>query len=197
MAGGFKIAMVLPILVGLYMKNTVDTENEENILYARTFFVIGKIIELILYATLYYRISSQKREKTVEVSEKDMQPPNPLASMLGIDEDDDSVEKEKLTHTEYDKRVLAGEFKQTLLQTCIISMIHARWGVLIPMVVSVLMALVNKPDNALVRIYLFGEKESADLKRPFKSKSGFADMMAPKKTKKKKDKGKGSKKARG
>jgi len=189
--------MVLPILVGLYMKNTVDTENEENILYARTFFVIGKIIELILYATLYYRISSQKREKTVEVSEKDMQPPNPLASMLGIDEDDDSVEKEKLTHTEYDKRVLAGEFKQTLLQTCIISMIHARWGVLIPMVVSVLMALVNKPDNALVRIYLFGEKESADLKRPFKSKSGFADMMAPKKTKKKKDKGKGSKKARG
>eukprot|EP00472_Partenskyella_glossopodia_P006381 CAMPEP_0197527404 /NCGR_PEP_ID=MMETSP1318-20131121/21450_1 /TAXON_ID=552666 /ORGANISM="Partenskyella glossopodia, Strain RCC365" /LENGTH=127 /DNA_ID=CAMNT_0043082021 /DNA_START=247 /DNA_END=630 /DNA_ORIENTATION=- len=120
-----------------------------------------------------------------------------MAAMLGLEEDDEEEEKETLTLDQYDMRVLQADAKQTALQTFIVGLIHTKWGAVIPMVVSVVVALINKPDNTLVRIYLRGETGSADLKRPFKKKSAFADMVAGAKTKKKKkEKGKGGKKAR-
>ncbi|GAB5372830.1 hypothetical protein AAMO2058_001698200 [Amorphochlora amoebiformis] len=189
--GGFKFTMLVPMMVGLFMKNMVNSEDENNIMMVRIFFACGKTLELILFLVLYFRIGANTSEKTVDVSEKDMQPPNPLASMMGIDVEEEEQEKERLTYSEYDSRVLFAQFKQTLMQTIVITLIHYKWGYLIPMVVTVFMAIINKLDNPLVRIYIKGESGYADLKRPFKNKSPFSDLMGkPTKSKKKKEKSK-------
>jgi len=198
MSGGFKFTMIIPLLVGLVMRNSVDFKNEENIQWARRFFVFGKAIELIIYGMLYFRIVGNKSEDTIMVSEKDLQPPNPLAKMLGVEEEEENSPKEKLSHGEYDLRVLMTEFKQMVMQTFFVLLIHVQWGVPIPMVMSVLMALLNKPDNALFRIYILQHSPYGDLKRPFKKKSALDNLMgaATKKQKKKKEKGRNGKKKR-
>eukprot|EP00467_Chlorarachnion_reptans_P016927 CAMPEP_0114513218 /NCGR_PEP_ID=MMETSP0109-20121206/15435_1 /TAXON_ID=29199 /ORGANISM="Chlorarachnion reptans, Strain CCCM449" /LENGTH=201 /DNA_ID=CAMNT_0001693041 /DNA_START=55 /DNA_END=660 /DNA_ORIENTATION=+ len=195
MAGGFKYTMLVPLVVGLIIKNSVDTGNEENVLWARRFFLFGKIIEMIIYGMLYFRITSKPNDKTVVVSERDMQPPNPLANMLGLDEEEEEENsKETLTYTQYDLRVLIAEFKQTVIQSCIVTVIHVQWGYLIPMVIPVLTALVNKSDNALFRIHMLGHPPQPELKRPFKKKSAFGGLMPQRKPKKKKEKGRNGKK---
>jgi len=112
MSGGFKFTMLIPLLVGLFMRNSVDFENEENVQWARMFFVCGKAIELIIYGMLYFQIVGNTSEDTISVSEKDLQPPNPLAKMLGVEEEEENLPKERISHGEYDFRVLKSEFKQ-------------------------------------------------------------------------------------
>ena len=91
-----------------------------------------------------------------------------------------------MTHKEYDMKLWKTAFMGQIMQCVIVGGIHYKWGTVMPLVMSVIMALINAPSNPLVRLHIFGEDPSglspdkaAEITRPFSpAKSPFGSMMA-------------------
>ena len=72
------------------------------------------------------------------------------------------------------------KLKQAAMQTLIVGGVSYRWVTVLPMLLSSVTAVLAIPDDPIFRIYLRGhtEEDDPELKRPFKAKSPFADIMA-------------------
>ena len=71
------------------------------------------------------------------------------------------------------------KLKQAAMQTLIVGGISYKWATILPLLISSATAVLGLPDDPLFRIYLRGHtaEQDPELKRPFKAKSPFADMM--------------------
>jgi len=182
------LKMFLPLGI-VYAMNKVDMKDENNILYMRLFFACGSLLLTAIWAYIWSLASNNSDEAVVKVSEKDMQPPNPLADAMGANKHIPD-EKKEMTVAEYDMKQVRQKLQQVVMQVLIVGGIHYKWGTTLPLVMSSLMGLMNLPEDPLVRIYLFGATAADDssLKRPFKAKSPFGDAMAELKKKQEGDK---------
>lgn len=196
----------IPAITTLILRFVVDTTSSAVLSFARYLYIVGKTAELVLFGVMYYKISQNKEEgsKVIRVTNKDMQPPNPLAEMFDLIEDEEPF---PVRVRDYDAQVLFGEVKQMALQSCVVSFIHYRYQYVIPLIFTVLLAFVSKPNSHLFRYYMLGER-ARELKRPFKYKTNTffqamldyqkkekdkenkAKLRAEKKKKKEKRKGK-------
>mmetsp|Transcript_13682 Transcript_13682/g.16972 ORF Transcript_13682/g.16972 Transcript_13682/m.16972 type:complete len:214 (-) Transcript_13682:1062-1703(-) len=175
--GGFKPQMLLPLAV-VYGMNNVDKEDPQNIFYARVFFVLNMVFNVLFWLYIYTVVKARNDQTVLKISESDLQPSNALADALKPKEEEKDDEKTDMKVVEYDIRKVLEKAKQLLIQSAVIAGVHYKWGHLLPLVISSVSGLVGLADDALVRIYVFGAKEehSPELKRPFKSKSPFSDL---------------------
>lgn len=176
----FKMFLPLGLVYGM---KYVDAENPTNIMYMRVFFAVGEVSLLLLWLyVLFAQVQKRDDNRILEVTAAELQPPNPLGDMFSSNKMPKDKKKEKMTYRQHDEGQCKEKIKQIMMQGLIVGGIHWKWGTVLPLVMSVVMALVDLPENPIVRIYLRGHQDTEDknLKRPFKAKtpfSGFQDAM--------------------
>ena len=90
-----------------------------------------------------------------------------------------------MTYQQYDMKLWKTAFFGQVMQCVVVGGIHYKWGSVMPLVMSVIMALINAPSNPLVRLHIFSEdpsglspEKAAEITRPFaQPKSAFSQMM--------------------
>ena len=90
-----------------------------------------------------------------------------------------------MTYQQYDMKLWKTAFFGQVMQCVVVGGIHYKWGSVMPLVMSVIMALINAPSNPLVRLHIFSEdpsglspEKAAEITRPFaQPKSAFSSMM--------------------
>lgn len=117
--------------------------------------------------------------KLIRVSEKDLTPPNPLASLMSSSSGSDGQEKTEaekklnekkdMTVYDYDMKLWFKKLQQQCIPLVIIPIVHIKFGAAIPLVMSVLIGIMNIFDDPLVRIYVRKQNPAqyATLHRPF------------------------------
>merc|ERR1712146_726671 len=92
---------------------------------------------------------------------------------------------QKMTYQQYDMKLWKTAFFGQVMQCVVVGGIHYKWGSVMPLVMSVIMALINASSNPLVRLHIFSEdpsglspEKAAEITRPFaQPKSAFSSMM--------------------
>ena len=175
--------MFLPLGL-VYGMKYIDAENPQNVMYMRIYFVVGQLIMLALWFYISNAIKQTDDKGSFEVSEADLQPSNPLGDMLGADKmlPEEKKVKKPMSFKDYDLSKVNEKIKGVFMQGLIVGGIHYKWGSALPLVMSVTMALMDIPENQLVKIHLFKKTEAddKDLARPWKAKSpfsGFTEAM--------------------
>lgn len=174
-----QVKMILPMGI-LYLTRQFD-EKDENIVFGfRLYFTIVTILIAGLYSHINNNcIKASDDEEVLMLSEKDLQPANPIADAMGADNNLDA-EKKPWTVSDYDTKICNEKIKQMAIQTLIICAIHYKWEYIVPLILSPTMALINLIDDKLVAIYMLGKdpKKDPSLKRPFAAPKGaFDDLM--------------------
>lgn len=164
----------------LYLTRQFD-EKDENVVFGfRLYFTIVTIVIAGLYTFIKTNcIKASDDEKILMLSEKDLQPANPIADAMGA-EQGLNEEKKPWKVSEYDTKVCDEKIKQMAIQTLIICGIHYKWEYIVPLILSPTMALINLVDDKLIAIYFLGKdpEKDASLKRPFAAPKGaFDDLM--------------------
>ena len=93
---------------------------------------------------------------------------------------------DRMTHQQYDMKLWKTAFFGQIMQCVVVGGIHYKWAAVMPLVMSVIMALINAPSNPLVRLHIFNEdpsglspEKAAEITRPFSQpKSALSSMMA-------------------
>ena len=173
------IKMLLPMGL-MYGMKYIDQEKPENILYIRIYFVLAQVGLFALWQYISMKIKQSEDKRTMDVSEADLQPSNPLGDMLGADKlmPDEKKVKKPMLFKDYDEKQIQEKIKGIFMQSMITGGIHYQWGSVLPLIMSSTMALIDIPENPLVKIYILGKKDTEDetLKRPWKAPSPFAGI---------------------
>lgn len=148
-----------------------------------------------IWGIIFFKIKVNKSgSKELTVTASELNPPNPMATMMGLPDPYADAPNQKMTFAEYDMKMLRAALGQQFMQFVIVCGVHYKWGSVMPLVMSVSMALLNIPSNALVRLHLFNEDPSKlspedrdEITRPFKPKTPFGNMMEEMKKKQKQE----------
>merc|ERR1712228_845828 len=90
--------------------------------------------------------------------------------MAGSEDKKENKKILKLSQEEYDYKIWKKKFKQTMIGVCLIPFLHWMFGLVVPLVMSVVLNAMGLIDDPLVRIYVrkhLPERNKA-LVRPFK-----------------------------
>jgi len=178
--------MFAPIALMMCIRNYVDQEDPQTIMYMRIFFIGGQLLLFTIWAIIFFLIKKDTSltKSVMTVTASDLNPPNPLFTSMGVPDPNADTPAQTMTHAQYDFKTLRTALFQQVMQCCIVGGIHYKWGTVMPLVMSVSMAILNIPSNPLVRLHLLKEdptkleqKAALEITRPFKPKSPFGDMM--------------------
>jgi hypothetical protein len=173
-----QMKMFIPLALVYGMKN-VDSTDPTILFNMRAFFGVSLVFQLAFWAYMWQRVSANKDKRILKVKQADLQPQNPIGSMLGADKLLPQ-DIEEMTVSEYDQKILGQRIQQVMMGGLIVGGMHLYMKIAIPLVISAAMGMLNLHSDPLVRIYVKGEKEMDDpeaLKRPFKAKNPFGDAM--------------------
>merc|ERR1719460_1002183 len=146
--------MILPMGI-LYLTRQFDEKDENIVSGFRLYFTIVTLLIAGLYTFIKNNcIKETETEKVLMLSEKDLQPANPIADAMGADTGADE-EKKPWKVSEYDTKICDEKIKQMAIQTLIICGIHYKFEYIVPLILSPTMALINLVDDKLVAIYMW------------------------------------------
>ena len=147
-------SMLQPIClltVAYLSRNYIDDKNEQHVLYVRLAFVFTSCIIILLNLYIYFLINA-KKDKDEE--EKVIKAKNPQTGK----------EETFKTNKEYDLSEFNKKRTSLLMNFCIISFVHYKWGVITPLCIQTILQPLNLLKSPLAKIYLLNE---ANVKRPF------------------------------
>ncbi|KAI9884688.1 MAG: hypothetical protein M1823_003538 [Watsoniomyces obsoletus] len=126
------------------------------------------ILSNIIIAGIYLYVQQQINKKNDMTTLKYVEP-----SPMG------SAEEPKLVTTTihaYDLQQLRSQFKSQLMGVGMMGVMHVYFRYTNPLLIQSIIPLKSAFENNLVKIHLFGQPASGDLKRPFKA-AGFMGMQ--------------------
>jgi hypothetical protein len=167
---GPSLARLGCIMFSIFIITQTDLENPTNLLCYRFIFFFVQTSILVLCAYIFFRMS--RNNKNNNNNTKITVPPETSFFSHLIP---DSGKPTRMTVSEYDRMELFALIRKTVITMCIISIIHFKFGIVPPLIVSSVLALFSLYSSPLIKIYLFG----SDITRPWKkeSQNPFASFM--------------------
>jgi len=168
-------------MLGLALVKTLDMTDPTIIFGVRCTFAIGISLALGLCAVLYLKIRAADDKQILNLTGADLNPPQPLAAMIGAPPAPDANEQMTLTHREYDLYKLRTVLKTAMTAAAVTLALHYWKGFMPPLVLQSMLAPAGVLNSELAQIHLFGKNPAKlkELKRPWKPKSalsGLADL---------------------
>lgn len=153
-----------------------DLEDPTIIFYVRCAFAVGTTLTLLSIALLYFRIQSADDKQIIVLTKAELNPPQPMAAMLGAPAEPDANKPLQMTIKEHDLTRLRSLASGVLTSLAITLALHLWKNFMPPIILQSVMSLAGVLGSELAKLHLFGqsEKTNKDLKRPWKPKSPFA-----------------------
>ncbi|KAM4060725.1 phosphate transport (Pho88) domain-containing protein [Hirsutella rhossiliensis] len=127
------------------------------------------IVSNVFIAAVYLYIQSQINKKKDMTTLKYVEPP-PMGS----------AEEGKLVTTTvhaYDLQQIRTAFRGQLMGVAMMGFMHLYMKYTNPLLIQSIIPVKSALESNLVKIYLFGQPATGDLKRPFKQAQGFMSAM--------------------
>eukprot|EP01125_Pyxidicula_operculata_P013525 TRINITY_DN448_c0_g1_i1.p1 TRINITY_DN448_c0_g1~~TRINITY_DN448_c0_g1_i1.p1 ORF type:complete len:273 (+),score=59.46 TRINITY_DN448_c0_g1_i1:37-855(+) len=167
------------MLPAVYLLRQMDLEEPNNLFLVRCAFGLCQLVAAGVLFLVWNKIKNNPNDTKIKVKQE--------AKFGELPGD----EMEEVTVTEYDTRELKNQVKQLFTKILIISAIHYKWGVAIPLALQLIHTPLTIYKDKLTRIHLFGET-GPEFKRPFPPPpspfSGFTQAMEDMDPNKKKSK---------
>ena len=160
-----KLDLLQPVCVlsiAYFSRNYLDDKNPEHLTYVRLAFGFSICLVLLLDLLIYFSISSRG-----DTSETKIEAKNPQTGQMEVFN----------SKKEYDFSDFKKKLKQTVMGVCIVSFIHYKWQIMVPLCVQSVLQPLTLLKSHLAKIYIFNDDS---VKRPFDDGSAnnpFAQML--------------------
>lgn len=152
------------MLIMMQVSKRMDFENPDTVFYVRCAYAAATLTTLTIYLYTRYVVTKKNDLTTL----KFVSPPNAM-SMTGETEG-------KLTVTtvkEYDLQQINAAVKSVFTSLAMMGFMHLYMKYTNPLVMQSISPVKSALESNIVKIHIFGQPASGDLKRPFKAASMF------------------------
>ncbi|KAI1329286.1 inorganic phosphate transporter, partial [Xylariaceae sp. FL0255] len=166
MAGLNSQVVNLVIILGMMQVTKKIPFDDPNVLnMVRAVYIASNVIIAAIYGFVLMKINQKKDLTTLKYVE-----PAPMGS---------SEEGKLVTTTvhAYDTQQLKSAFRGQLMGVGMMGFMHLYMKYTNPLMVQSIIPVKSAFESNLVKIHLFGQPASGDLKRPFKQPAGFMSAM--------------------
>jgi len=163
-----QITNIVIILGMMQVSKRIPFENPDVLNSVRAMYVVSNLIIAGIYVYIQLQINKKKDLTTIKYVE-----PAPMGS---------SEEGKLVTTTvqAYDSSQLKNAFRSQLMGVAMMAFMHIYMKYTNPLVIQSIIPVKGAFESNLVKIHLFGQPATGDLKRPFKQSAGLmAGMGGP------------------
>jgi len=150
----FSWMMLLPLVVVFVSKQIFDFENEEDVEFCRTVYMVMHGSVLCCLGYMYTKAKANAQVGIVKTTEK---------AAFGAVEDEPDTPKEQSV-AEYDVAQVFTQLQQLGLGMCITTFIAYKWNLAIPLVLQSVTNPLQMYQGNLFKVYILGERAP---KRPW------------------------------
>ncbi|KAL7623681.1 phosphate transporter (Pho88) [Parahypoxylon ruwenzoriense] len=156
-----QVTNIVIILGMMQVSKRIPFDNPDVLNYVRVLYVTSNLIIASIYIYVQLQINKKKDLTTLKYVE-----PAPMGS---------SEEGKLVTTTvqAYDSQQLKNSFRSQLMGIAMMSFMHLYMKYTNPLLIQSIIPLKSALESNLVKIHLFGQPASGDLKRPFKQAAGL------------------------
>ena len=147
-----KLDLLQPVCVlsiAYFSRNYLDDKNPEHLTYVRLAFGFSICLVLLLDLLIYFSISSRG-----DTSETKIEAKNPQTGQMEVFN----------SKKEYDFSDFKKKLTQTVMGVCIVSFIHYKWQIMVPLCVQSVIQPLTLLKSPLAKVYIFNDNS---VKRPF------------------------------
>ncbi|KAI0393235.1 inorganic phosphate transport PHO88 [Xylariaceae sp. FL0594] len=168
MAGGLLSPQVTNLVIILGMMQVakkVPFDDPTVLNGVRALYIASNVIIAAIYGYVLLQINKKRDLTTLKYVE-----PAPMGS----------TEEPKLVTTTvqaYDTQQIKSSFRSQLMGVAMMCFMHLYMKYTNPLLIQSIIPLKGAFESNLVKIHLFGQPASGDLKRPFKQAAGFMSAM--------------------
>lgn len=156
------------MLVMMQLSRRIDLENEQNIMYIRTAYVVSIVSAYLVYQLVKQKINNKNDLTKIKV----VSPKNPMKP----------EESEKVTYMtvkDYDLDQINQAVKSIWTGVAMMGVMHFYMKFTNPLFMQCLNPIKGALEHNVTRLNLWGAKPEGDLQRPFKT-AGFLDAFTKK-----------------
>lgn len=160
------ISNLLLMLVMMQVSKRLDLENELVIFWVRVVYLSCQALTFVIYAVTKAKINAKNDLTTLKYTEA----ANPMAG--------ESEPKVVVTTVkEYDLKQVDGSIKSIFTSMAMMGFMHLYMKYTNPLVMQTISPIKGALESNIVKIHLFGQAATGDLKRPFKSSPGLLQAL--------------------
>jgi len=160
-----QITNLVIILVMMQVSKKIPMEDPNVLMGIRGLYVLSNAIIISLYAYVHYVINKKKDMTTLKYVEQ---------PQMG------STEEPKLVTTTvhaYDIAQMKALYKAQLMGVGMMCVMHLYFKYTNPLIIQSIIPLKSALEGNMLKIHLFGQPASGDLKRPFKVAPGLMSSL--------------------
>jgi hypothetical protein len=156
-----QVTNILIILAMMQVSKRIPFENPDVLNGVRALYVASNLIIAAIYIYVQAQINKKKDMTTLKYVE-----PAPMGS---------SEEGKLVTTTvhAYDSTQIKSSFRSQMMGVGMMGFMHLYMQYTNPLVIQSIIPLKSALESNIVKIHLFGQPASGDLKRPFKAAAGL------------------------
>lgn len=162
------VTNIIFMLVMMQLSRRIDLENEQNIMYVRTAYVISVVSAYLVYQYVKQKIVAKNDLTKIKV----VSPKNPMKP----------EESEKVTYMtvkDYDLDQINQAVKSIWTGVAMMGVMHFYMKFTNPLFMQCLNPIKGALEHNVTRLNVWGAKAEGDLQRPFKT-AGFLDAFTKK-----------------
>lgn len=160
------ISNLLLMLVMMQVSKRLDLENELVIFWVRVVYLSCQAITFAIYAVTKAKINAKNDLTTLKYTE----PANPMAG-------ESEPKVVVMTVKEYDLKQVDGNIKSIFTSMAMMGFMHLYLKYTNPLVMQTISPVKGALESNIVKIHIFGQAATGDLKRPFKSSPGLMQAL--------------------
>ncbi|KAI0133362.1 inorganic phosphate transport PHO88 [Hypoxylon sp. NC0597] len=156
-----QVTNIIIILGMMQVSKRIPFEDPNVLNMVRALYIASNVIIAAIYLYVQMQINKKKDLTTLKYVE-----PAPMGS---------SEEGKLVTTTvhAYDSQQIKNSFRSQLMGIAMMSFMHLYMKYTNPLLIQSIIPLKSALESNLVKIHLFGQPASGDLKRPFKQPAGL------------------------
>ncbi|OTA99872.1 hypothetical protein M426DRAFT_324760 [Hypoxylon sp. CI-4A] len=156
-----QVTNIIIILGMMQVSKRIPFENPDVLNIVRALYIASNVIIASLYVYVQYQINKKKDLTTLKYVE-----PAPMGS---------SEEGKLVTTTvhAYDTQQIKNSFRSQIMGVAMMGFMHIYMKYTNPLLIQSIIPLKGALESNLVKIHVFGQPASGDLKRPFKQAAGL------------------------
>eukprot|EP00181_Compsopogon_caeruleus_P005480 CAMPEP_0184685448 /NCGR_PEP_ID=MMETSP0312-20130426/19037_1 /TAXON_ID=31354 /ORGANISM="Compsopogon coeruleus, Strain SAG 36.94" /LENGTH=203 /DNA_ID=CAMNT_0027139569 /DNA_START=27 /DNA_END=638 /DNA_ORIENTATION=+ len=156
-------------MVAMQYANRLDQTDPVVVWWVRVTFTAYVAIASVLYIYMADQVARKYDQRELRV-------PLPVNPFAGSNQNSDAHASHK-TVQQYDAEMINQNRRGLMMNSLIIAFIHAKMGVVSPLVTSAVMGLTRFLDDPQVKLHILGLPDVGPLKRPFTAENPLAKLL--------------------
>lgn len=155
------VTNIVVMLVMMQVSRRIDLENETNIMYVRTAYIVSVSLAYLVYFVVKQKIIAKNDQTKIVIHT----PKNVMKN--------EPEKTEEKTVVEYDVAEIDAAIKSLFSSVGMMALMHFGFKFTNPILMQCLTPIKGALEHNETKIYLFGSKAEGALKRPFKTQGMF------------------------